>query len=216
MSRTEGNSNLYIMLGTKGDGKTTIGTYLMHRLNKPSVVFDVAKQFDKRDYRIFCYSVDELKYHLNNKHWRQSFYKGKLQIIYRPKNLKEDIEEACKILADVHGILIYFEEMELYANQYLTNKSPIFDICYLMRNRRHTVIVVAKQAGKLSGLIKDLGDYFFIGQLRTRSALGFFDDVGGKALTERIKNTRKGDFLILDGDGGVTPFKLSSKIAKLI
>lgn len=218
MSRTKSNKNLFVILGSKGDGKTTIGTYLVHKFDQATVIFDVARQFDKRDYRIFVNSVSQLQYYLNNKEWRKSFYSGSLQLVYRPdtQNLQGDIESACNVLKSVHNITIFFEEMELYADSYLNKKSPIFDICYLMRNRGHTIICVAKQAGKLSNLIKEMGDYFFIGKLRSKSALRFFDEIGGKELTKEIQGTSAGEFLILDRGGVTTPYKLSNKIAKII
>lgn len=204
-------------MGVKGDGKTTVATALMHQLDQPTVIIDVARQFDACDYRIVTYSIAELKYYLLNPIWSKAFRKGKLQIVFRPgEKIKKDIERACDVLKKVPNILIYFEEMEIYADNYLNKSSSIFNIVYLMRNRGHTIIVVAKQAAKLSGLIKDMFDYFFLGSLESERSLAFFKDLGGKDLVSKIKATKHQEFLIVGRRAYTKRFKLDHKIARIV
>jgi hypothetical protein len=205
-------------MGVKGDGKTTVATAIMHKLDQTTVIIDVARQFDANEYRIVTNMISELKYHLLNPIWSEAFRNGRMQIVFRPndRDIKREVEKACDVLKKVPNILIYFEEMELYADGYLNKNSSIFNIVYLMRNRGHTIIVVAKQAAKLSGLIKDMFDYFFLGSLESERSLAFFKDLGGKDLVSKIKATKLREFLVVGRRGYTQRFKLDHGIARLL
>lgn len=215
---TKTNNNLFIFMGTKNDGKTTAGNYLLGLLDKPSIIIDPAREFEKKEYRIFCYSVQEVKYYLNNEEWQKAIKTAKMQIVFRPAHgdSKKQINAICKELMNKKGYAIFFDEMELYADRYLTKKDEIFNIVYLLRNRQHDIIVISKKASELSGLIKDMFDYMFVGNLETKNSLKFFDDLGGAELVEDIKKTSFREFLVIGRRGYRNKFRLDSKIAKIL
>ena len=215
---TQTNNNLYILMGNKNDGKTTVGNYIAHKLNKPTIIIDPAREFSKKDYRIFCYSLNEIKYYLNNDEWQKAIKSANMQIVFRPphNNVKKSINAVCKELMTHKGYCIFFDEMELYADRYLNKNDEIYNIVYLLRNRQHDIIVVSKKASDLSGLIKDMFDFIFVGNLETKNSLNFFKDLGGEGLVNEIKNTPFREFLVIGRRGYKTRFKLDGRIAKIL
>jgi len=215
---TKTNNDLFILMGNKNDGKTTNASYIIHKLNKPCVVIDPAREFQKKDYRIFCYTIEEFLYYMNNENWQRAIKISKMQIICRPPHgdAKNFVNKICKELMSHENYSILFDEMELYADRYLTKKDEIYNVVYLLRNRQHDIVVVSKKASELSGLIKDMFDYIFVGNLETKNSLNFFKDLGGDELVNMIKKLRFREFLIVGRRGYRDHFKLNNKIAKIL
>ena len=211
-------SELFILLGTMGDGKTTVGNYIVHKLKQPCVIFDPADEFPKNEYRFICHSVSEVLYYLRNKDTLKSIRKANMQIVFKVPltDTRDKVNEVCKELLTIKGFCIFFDEMELYADRYLNKNHEIFHTIYLLRNKQHNIVCVAKRAAELSPLIKSMFTYIFVGSLEQKIDLNFFRDLGGKELEQDIKKVKFRNFLIIGRRGFRKTFTLNSKIAKIL
>lgn len=211
--------NVITILSAMDGGKTTLGKYFMEQLNKPTLIIDIAKQFEENTrYRKIIKGLNELKYYLSNKHYRNAFYKSRLQLIYRftskdkqleANNLFEWINDHLK------HITIFCEEMELYADSYLRKSSPIFETFYLCRNSDFDVIVIAKIAGQLSSLVKAQTTIFYA-NTRATSAIKYLDERSGNEFSKQVKHLKNKEFLVIENDSITRKFKLNKNIIKLI
>jgi len=211
-------SNLFILLGTMGDGKTTVGNYIVHKLKKPCVIFDPANEFAKNEYRYICHSVSEVLYYLRNKDILRAIRKANMQIVFKVPltDTRDKVNAVCKELLKLKGFIIFFDEMELYADRYLNKNHEIFHTIYMLRNKQHDIVAVAKRAAELSPLIKTMFTYMFVGNLEQKIDLNFFLDLGGKELAKEIRKVKFRHFLIIGRRGYKRDFTLNSKIAKIL
>lgn len=218
-SQTAKDCYVFTILAKKFQGKTTLGKYLMETLNKPTIIVDIARQFDDNTaYRKTVRGLDELKYFLGNKHFLNAFYKSNMQLIYRfvSDNKKNEAEELFKYLNNnLENITIFCEEMELYANRYLKHTSPIFESFFLARNQQFDIIVIAKIAGQLNTLVKDQTDFWFI-NTREVNAVRYLDDKSGKAYSRIYPTLNDKEFLMSDLNHFYKKFKLNKKTIQII
>lgn len=219
MGRTSTQNNLYLFMGTKGDGKSTNATYLMELLNRPSVVFDVANQYDtSKAYRVVVKGFRGLHYYLTNPKTLKAFKKANMQIIVRftsSMDKKEEIQECSRLLANYKDFTILFEEMDLYFVFQSSSSNPIYELAYLSRNFNHEVICIFKQASMVHSVLKMNADYIFTSYIEDKNSLKYFEQ-RSKELAEQIKKLDEYQFIILGKRGFRRVHKLNKKIAKLI
>ncbi|QKF82049.1 hypothetical protein [Halarcobacter ebronensis] len=216
--RTATQNNVYLFMGDKGDGKTTNATALMEILNRPTVIFDVAAQFGKNDYRLIANGYQQLYYYLNNPKWLKAIRKANLQIVVRfSKNMnkREEIEKCSQLLWDFKHITIVYEEMDLYFVYQASTQNPIYETLYLSRNREHEVICIYKQATAAHEVIKQNADYIITSNIESANALKFFER-RDKNLPNLIKNLKFREFLIIGKRGYRRVHKLKKSIAQML
>lgn len=215
---TNSNNNIFILMGNKNDGKTTAANYIDSVLKNPSIIVDPAKEFGKKDYRIKCHTIREVEYYLNNDSWKKALYTANMQLIYRPTLLdtKTDVNLLCQELLNYRNLTIVFDEMDLYADRWLTKKDAIYKLVFLSRNLNHNIIIVSKKPSELAGIIKSMFDYIFVSKLEANNDLEFFKKHGGDDLVRDIKSLDYREFLIIGRREFRQKFKLDSKIAKIL
>jgi hypothetical protein len=218
---TQGNNLIATISGIKGDGKTTLGLYLLEMLNKPSLIIDVTEQFiPNRKYKKIIKGVTELKYELLNSNNLKLFKKSKLHLIFRPitDDIKSEIEEVIQhVLKDnIQDICIFFDELEVYANNRLSEKSSIFRLFYMSRNRKIDLISVVKIFGLLSPLIKSQTDYFLLSQIDDMNSEKYLNQRSKNQVSRRLKGIKRFEFLITNLKDQWCTFKLESKSIKTI
>ena len=217
MTKTQ---NLMITIGgVKGDGKTLLAVYYMEKINKPTIIIDVARQFtNSRKFRTVVKGVQELKYELN--HNRKSFMKYKTQIVFRPetKDITKEIEEVIEFvdMEEIENICIFFDEIETYATSKITNKSSLYKLFYISRNMNIDIISVVKTFGDLSRLIKGQTDYFAISKMNEINSIKFLDQRSNNKFSPRMKELNKHEFLVTDLNNTWTKIKLDKKIIRII
>ena len=122
--------------------------------------------------------VNALRYELMNKSNRELFIKGKFQLIFRPQtnNITKEVEDVIQTVLDenIQHINILFDEIEIYADNYISKNSPIFQLFYISRNRDINIISVVKVVGMLHRIVKLQTDYFMISQIDDTNAEKFF------------------------------------------
>ncbi len=210
---TQGNNLIITISGVKGDGKTTLGLYYLEQLNKASIIIDVTEQFDtNRKYRKLIKGVSALRYELLNANNLKLFKKGKYQLIFRPQtsDIKKEIEAVIQTVLDenIQDINIFFDELEIYANNRLNEKSSIFNLFYMSRNRNINIISVVKIMGMLSPLIKAQTDYFALSQLNDINSVKYFKDRSKGQIEDKLKGIKSHEFLITDLNNYWYRFKL--------
>lgn len=211
--------DIYTILAKMGQGKTTIGKYILEQLNKPSLIVDIADQFNENtNYRKVIKGLNELKHFLGIKYFKSIFYKSKMQIIY--KFTSDDEQNEAKELflylnENLKDITIFCEEMELYADQYLRKNNPIFKTFYLARNKGFHIIVIAKNIGQLSPLIKDQTTIFFA-NTSMESAKKYLDERSDKKFSIKVKTLQDKEFIIIKNEKFYKIFKLNQNIVKKI
>lgn len=218
---TKGNNLIIVVAGVKGDGKTTLGFFYMERLDKPSIIIDVTEQFQaNRKYSKIIKGVQALKYELLNPINFKLFIKGKLQLIFRPisNDIKSEIEEVIQMVLhnNIQNICIFFDELEVYANNRLNEKSSIFRLFYMSRNRKIDIIAVAKIFGLLSPLIKSQTDYFALSQVDDINSKKYLDLRSFNKFSLKIEDIQKHQFLVTDLKGYWEKIKLDKKIIRII
>jgi hypothetical protein len=219
-SRTDSNNNIYTIAGVKHDGKTTVAVYLMEQLDKPSIIIDRTLQFSENTaYRVIVRGLNELRLYCLNPVYRKSFYKGKLQLIFRTatKERTKEIEKALQLINDnLSNITILFEEMELYADYYLNKNSPIFETLYLSRNNKFDIICVIKEISNLNKLVRNATDYFFLGRIKDPNAKKYFNTRSENQYKDYIKKIEIRKFLITDLTDYWKVFTLNQRVLKII
>lgn len=226
-NRTKTNNTVITIGGRKNDGKSTIANYFMEWFNQPTLIIDVAKQYtNNTPYRIIINGLKELRLYCLNSAYRDGFYKGKLQLIFRTskEDYEDEISQAMKLVNEhLHNICIVFEEMELYADRWLTKKSPIYKTLYLSRNNNFNIICIIKEIGDLSKLVKSATDVFFLGQIKDHNAITYFNNRGGKyensntyIFSDKLKKLKFREFLVTDFTTLWNSFKLKQKILTII
>lgn len=218
--QTQNNNSIFTIIGVKNDGKTTIGKYIIEVINKPTIIIDIAEQFDdKKSYQRKVKGLTELKFYLENKSFRSAFIKAKQTIIYR-FNTQDKAKEAEKVFQyindSIRNITIFCEELELYADNYLNRRSPIFETMYLSRNKGYTIINVVKEISMLSKLIKSATDFFILGRIRDLNAQKYFNERSLKRFEKEIKDLKHRQFLITDLVDFWEVFQLKEKMFNII
>ena len=198
---TQGNNLVITVFGVKDDGKTTLGNFFLETLSTPSIVIDVTEQFvANRRYKKVISCLNEMKYILSNPLEKRLFYKGKIQLIFRPngRDKKKVIEDLMWFILEkkIHGISIFFDEIETYANNKINDKSGIFNIFHMSRNKQINIIAICKVFGMLSQLIKAQSDYFAISQVNDIPSFEYLQKRSFKKFGKEIENIGKHEFLI--------------------
>jgi hypothetical protein len=219
-SRTQSNNNIFTIAGVKNDGKSTVGAYLMEQLNKPTIIIDRTLQFSENTaYRVIVRGLSELSLYCKNSVYKNSFYKGKLQLIFRTTTDKRtaEIEAALELVnRNLSNITIFLEEMELYADSYLNKNSPIFETLYLSRNKKFDIICVIKEINNLNKIVRSATDYFFLGRIRDLNAIKYFNQRSENEYKNYIKKIKSRTFLITDLTDTWRVFTLNQNILKII
>ena len=192
----------------------------MEKINKPSIIIDVVEQFEaNKSYRVLIKGISNLRQYLSNQHSRKAFYKGKLQIVFRPtqKDFFNEIENVVEMLFLEHkDIFILFDEMETYADRYLTKSSNIYTLFYKSRNRNIDLICVIKQIRNLSDLVRDATDLFFLGNVKSVSAKKYFNERSDNRYKNEIKSLNFREFLVTDLDSYWGRIQLRKTIVNII
>lgn len=197
---TQGNNLIITFSGIKFDGKSTCALYFVEMNNKPSIIIDIAQQFeDDRKYKKIVHGVQALKYEvLNNK----LFCKSKMQLIFRPfkGNLKKQIEEVVDFImsSSIKNISMLFDEFEVYANNKLNENSSLFTMFYLSRNKNIDLFLVSKIFGMLSPLVKSATDYYALSQIDDENSEKFLNRRSFKRFSKESKDMKQHEFLYTD------------------
>lgn len=217
--RTQTNNKIFTFAGKKNDGKTTLALYVLEQLNKPSVIFDVVKQFEANtNYRVVCKSIEQLSFYLFNPAQKERFYKAKTQLIFQPslKHLKDEVEQVCELLYDCKDIAIFFDEYEMITSRHLSSNSSIYNIFYASRNANIDILAVIKDIGNFPKICKSQSDYFVLGKIVEHTARDYFNKKGGGKFEAYHKNLEFREFLFTDLDSVWKKIKLKKEIVKLI
>lgn len=198
---TKTNNTVLTISGIKDDGKTTLGAYYLEIIGKPSIIIDVTEQFEEnRKYKKIIRGIQALRYELMNN--KALFRKAKMQLIFRPAsdNKRAEIEEVCKFILDqkIFNICVFFDEIEVYANNKLKDNSALFELYYLSRNKNIDIIAVCKIFGMLSQIIKQQTDYFALSNIDDLPSFRYLNDRSFKRFEKEIKDIGKNQFLITD------------------
>lgn len=218
---TQSNNLVLTLFGVKGDGKTTLGLYYLEMLNKASIIIDVTEQFDtNRKYRKLVQGVSALRYELMNKSRLKLFKKGKFQLIFRPStnDTRKEVEEVIQTVLseNIKDINIFFDEIETYANNKMSEKSSLFKLFYISRNRNINIISVVKLIGMLSPIIKAQTDYFALSQINDNNSERYFIDRSKGKIKEYLKDMKAHEFLVTDLNKYWNTIKLESNTIKVI
>ena len=216
---THGNNLIMTVFGMKNDGKTTLGLYYLEMLNRPSIIIDVTEQFQEdRKYRKIVRGVQALRYELINN--KDLFMKGKFQLIFRPKtsDITKEVEAVIQTVLDeyVEHINIFFDELEIYADNYLTKKSSIYQLYYISRNRKINIIAVVKVIGMVSRLIRAQTDYFAMSQITDNNSRKYFMNESEGKIKEHLRVLGPHEFLVTDLKKYFKKFKLQSHTIKAL
>lgn len=219
MTRT--NNFILTIFGVKNDGKTTLGLYYLEKLNKPSIIIDITEQFEPtRKYHKLIKGVAALRYELMNESNLKLFKKGKFQIIFRPltSDIRKEVEEVVQTILDknVQHINIFFDEIETYANNRMGEKSSLFKLFYISRNRNINIISVVKVMGMLSPIIKTQTDYFAVSQINELNSEKYFNDRSKGQIKEHLKDMKAHEFLVTDLSKYWRKIKLDPRTIKIL
>lgn len=218
-SNTQNDKVAYI--GGAGSGKTTLATFDMYLRTKPVIIIDTISQFPKTDFRMVTSSINELRFWLNNERYSKAIRRANLQIAFRPNHdyLQQHIDKAIKIIRDFRSCVIYFEELELYADQYLNKNSPLYGLFSLARNRDHDIILTVKSATSLKNNIRESINTFYLSNHSTDELIKFIlkqykgDKDQKAALEKTIKNLKDKEFIRLENGVNTGIYKLNKKTA---
>jgi hypothetical protein len=218
---TQSNNNIITIGGVKNDGKSTLGLFYLEKNSKPSIVIDITEQFEaNRKYKKIVRGVQALKYELSDDKSLKVFKKGKMQLIFRPttNDITKEIEEVVDFIMsnNFQNIAILFDEIEVYANNKLTNKSPLFKLFYISRNRKIDIISIVKIFGLLSPLIKSQTDYFALSQIDDINSQKYLDSRSFKRFSDEIQDIKQHEFLVTDLKKYWSKIKLEKSIVRLI
>ena len=217
--RSSNQNDITAFIGQKGSGKTTLATYEMLFRNEPVIIIDTIRQFGELDYRYIANSLSELRFYLFNPTYSKVIRRGNFQVSFRPKfsDLKKEIDEAIKMLFDFKNCSIYFEEIELYTDQYINNKSPLFSLFSLSRNRGHNLIITAKTLTTFKNNLREAIDYFYLSNHSTDELIKFVLKQFTKGDKARIEGIIRGlkdkEFLKISRGKNLGIFKINKQTA---